>query len=293
MGYWAVYKITAGKVVEKYMAWKSGKPGGKRAGRVKGASTVKKMEANMAGAIRQAARTLNANFSAADVLMTLNYDDEHLPESWEEHEKDRELMLRRINKRLARMGLPAARWLSVCADRDGKTGRAERRHIHVVLSGEGMTYRDGAWRLGGESLTEIWGKGRAWCEQLYDQEDYTALAAYLIRQARSDKADWKKYHTSRNLERPQPEEEIRLTGRQLRPPRGAVVCENHYDARNGSNYIRYIRPAARRPGRGDGENGLPRRAGGPPRNDGGKGDGENGLPRACGPRNDGGKGGRT
>lgn len=243
MGYWAVYKIQSGNVVERYKVWKSGAPRTKRGTRMKGNSGLKKVESNKAGAIRRAARTLNANYTHADLFLTLKYDDEHLPEDWESHERDRALFLERIKKRLKKLGLPAAKCFSMCADKDGKTGREERRHVHVVLTGNGISFRDGLWYLGDEPLRDIWGKGSVYAEQLWDQDDYTGLAVYLLRQARTDKADWKAYHTSRNMIRPEPEPDgVAVTGRELRAPKGSVVVENHYDARNGSCYIRYIRP---------------------------------------------------
>ncbi len=299
MGYWAVYKIVSGNVVERYKAWKSGGGPRPRGRRVKGSTGMKKLEQNRAGAIRRAARVLNANFSHADLLLTLNYDDAHLPGDWDCHERDRALFLERYKKRLKKLGLPAARWMSVCADKDGKTGREEHRHVHVVISGDGVAFRDGVWYLGDTPLREIWGKGGVWAEQLWDQDDYTGLAVYLLRQARTDAADWKQYHTSRNLIRPEPEEEQALTGRELRAPKGAVVMENHYDARSGSGYIRYVRKrkkskaeagetdchgAARLAMTGKSGDGSPRRCAA--RNDG---DGGDGSPRRLTPPRDDGK----
>lgn len=266
-----MYKIQSGNVIERYKAWKSGTPGKKRGGRMKGSSTMKKVEQNRQGAVRRLARVLNANFSHADFLLTLNYDEEHLPADWESHERDRALVLERIKKRLKKLGMPAARCVSLCADRDGKTGREVRRHIHVVISGDAIRYDGGVWRLGEEPLRDVWGRGNVDPEQLWNQDDYTGLAVYLLRQARTDKADWKQYHTSRNMVRPVAEEECALTGRELRAPKGTVVMENHYDARSGSGYIRYVKAGRtkEKEGDGDGGRGLTRRPGGP-RNDGKK-----------------------
>ena len=241
-----MYKIQSGNVIERYKAWKSGTPGKKRGGRMKGSSTMKKVEQNRQGAVRRLARVLNANFTHRDFLLTMKYDNEHLPADWEGHERDRALVLERIKKRLKKLGLPAARCVSLCANRDGKTGREVRRHVHAVISGDAIRFDGGVWRLGEVPLDNVWGKGSVEVAQLWDQDDYTGLAVYLLRQARTDKADWKQYHTSRNMVRPVAEEETALTGRELRAPKGAKVLENHYDARSGSGYIRYVKTGRRK-----------------------------------------------
>lgn len=239
-GRWVVYKIVSGSVVEKVKAWRSGEPTGRRR-RVKGSSGLKKLEANLRGAVKSLARTLNCNFSEKDVFLKLGYDDASLPEDWREQEKTVELFLRRLKKQLKKQGVGRLRWISLCSEVNGTTGEAVRKHVHLVISGEGLTFSDGAWRCGDKTLEEIWGMGGVYGEPLRRMPDYTPLALYLIRQAGRE-PDRKKYHVSRGLKKPVVEEYEVLTDRELRAPAGAVVTDQRYDAVAGVNYVRYIAP---------------------------------------------------
>ncbi|MBR2080241.1 MAG: hypothetical protein IJ980_01225, partial [Oscillospiraceae bacterium] len=75
-----------------------------------------------------------------------------------------------------------------------------------------------------------------------DQEDYTGLAAYLVRQA-VESPDGKRWHPSRGLKKPVIESEHVISHpRELRAPGGAKVHEvGKYDETQGSHYIRYTR----------------------------------------------------
>ncbi|MBQ0037472.1 MAG: hypothetical protein KBS74_02245 [Clostridiales bacterium] len=202
---------------------------------------MRKMEANIRAAVKQLARTLNANFTHKDLYITLKYDDEHLPEDWKRQEKDRAEFIRRMKSALKRQGIRDTKWVSVCSEVDGKTGEAVRPHIHIPISGDGITFRDGEWWIGNENLTELWGKGSVYAEPMRRQKDYTALAIYLIRQA-GRQTDRRKYHTSRNMVKPTVEEFIALTDRKMQAPAGAVTVEKQYNALTGANYLRYIKP---------------------------------------------------
>ncbi|MBR2365914.1 MAG: hypothetical protein IKA78_01960, partial [Oscillospiraceae bacterium] len=73
-------------------------------------------------------------------------------------------------------------------------------------------------------------------------EDYTGLAAYLVRQA-VESPDGKRWHPSRGLKKPVIESEHVISHpRELRAPGGAKVHEvGKYDETQGSHYIRYTR----------------------------------------------------
>lgn len=240
-GHWVVYKITAGSVVEKMKVWRSGSPRGPRKRRVKGSSTLRKLERNLRAAVKALARILNANFSHKDLYLTLKYDDAHLPEDWRQMEKDRSDFIKRVKKTLKKQGITGTKWVSVCSEIDGRTGEVVRPHIHIPITGDGITFHDGQWWIGHETLDNLWGKGSVYAEPLRRQKDYTALALYLIRQA-GRQTDRKKYHTSRNMTKPVVEEYIALTDRELKAPKGAVTVDKHYDVLSGANYIRYIKP---------------------------------------------------
>ena len=267
-GYWVVYKITSGRTVERLKSWRRGTPAGPRRRRVKGSATLRKMEANLRAAVKHLARVLNCNFQAGDMHLTLKYDDAHLPADWKAQEQDAAAFIRRLKKALQRQGATVVRWVSVCSDKDGDTGDQVRPHIHLVVTGRGISWTDGAWRIGEKSLTDIWGNGSVYGEPLRDQADYTALAIYLLRQA-GNQPDRKKYHVARNMEKPIIEESIARTGRELTAPRNSRVVERAYDATSGTNYVRYTLPAAEEEAAGGTGGGKP--------SGGGKGGGGHGL----------------
>lgn len=248
-GRWVVYKIISGSVVEKVKAWRCGESSGRRK-RVRGSSTLKKLEANLRSAVKNLARILNCNFSEKDLFLKLGYDDAALPADWRQQEKTVELFIRRLKKQLKRQGCGQVKWVSVCSEKNSRTGEAARPHVHLVISGEGMTFHNGQWWCGEKSLEEIWGMGGVYGEPLRRMSDYTPLALYLLRQAGRE-TDRKKYHVSRNMDKPVVEEYDVLTDRELRAPAGAVVVDKRYDVLTGANYIRYIAPPKRtRTGKG-------------------------------------------
>ena len=226
------------------------------------------MEANLRAAVKHLARVLNCNFRSGDMHLTLKYDDTHLPADWKAQEQDAAAFIRRLKKALQLQGVTEVRWVSLCSDKDGDTGEQVRPHIHLVVTGRGISWTDGAWRIGEKSLTDIWGNGSVYGEPLRDQADYTALAIYLLRQA-GNQIDRKKYHVARNMAKPIIEESIARTGRELTAPRNSRVVERAYDAATGTNYVRYTLPAAEEEAAGGTGGGKP--------SGGGKGGGGHGL----------------
>lgn len=247
-----VYKIVSGRMVEKIKAWKRGSAPSVRRRRIKGSSTLKKLEANLRAAVRHLARIISSNFSRRDLLVTLSYDEEHLPKTWQAQEKSAADFLRRLGRARVKAGIrEPMKWISVCSERDGDTEEPVRRHVHMVITGAGIEHRDGHWWVGERTLDDIWGLGLVDGVPLRDQADYTALAIYLLRQAGRE-ADRKKWHSSRNMAKPVITEEIARTGREPRIPRGGKVMERQYDAEAGRSYIRYVAPE-----RNGGQDALP------------------------------------
>ena len=244
-GYWVVYKIISGSTVERIKSWRRGAQDRPRRRRIRGSSTLKKLEANLRSAVKHLARVLNCNFRHGDLHVVLTYDEAHLPGCWQEAERDAAAFIKRFKRAMVRNGVETVKWVTVCSNRNGKTGQAERWHVHVVATGAGITWHDDGWWIGGKSMAELWGLGSAWAEPLHEQGDYTGLAAYLLRQAGRE-PDRKKYHVSRNMEKPIIEETIVATGRELRAPAGCKVMEKHYEPENGVNYIRYTVDKGRR-----------------------------------------------
>lgn len=241
-GYWMIRTVRSGKVVEKSQYYVSEhRP---RAAKHKG-TTAKHKDKNLNQAARQLARTINCNFSAGDLWVTLTYAPEHLPADAEAADRACALFWRRLGRALSEQGVKVKGfWLT--ADKDGKTGQPEALHHHLVISAEGVDVR---WSedavsctVGGRELADIWGNGTIDVEELREQADYTPIAVYCVRQACGGE-NAKKWHPSRGLKKPVVESErVVQYCHELRAPAGATVSEiGHYDEATGNHYIRYIR----------------------------------------------------
>ncbi len=241
-----VRTIRSGNVVEKTQFYVGERK--VRSDRRKGSSSRAKMEANRIAAVRLLARTINCNWKQGDLFLTLEYDDPHLPRDVSESDKQASLFWRRLSREMKNQGVKV-RGLWMTGVKDERTGEQARLHIHAILSAEGT---ETAWnedtgefefcRIGTRDLSDLWGNGNVHVEPLREQDDYTPLAVYLLRQA-EDAPDGKRWHPSRGLQKPVIESE-RVTAypRELRAPGGACVHEiGHYDEETGSHYIRYTR----------------------------------------------------
>lgn len=252
-GYWMIRTIRSGKVIEKsqYFVGER-KP---RSDRRKGSSTLSKKDKNMNEAVRRLARVLNCNFGKDDLFVTLTYDDAHEPQTTEDAEKYISLFIRRLTRTLGKEVKMKGVWIT--SDKDEKTGNPVRLHHHLVIGNSGFTVRkDGmtySALIGEKDLKDIWKAGYVNVEPLKEQDDYTPVAAYLVRQA-VNLADAKKWHSSRGMEKPVIESEIITNSpHELHSPPGAIVQEiSAYDASTGTHYIRYNRKP-RKKGRRNGD----------------------------------------
>lgn len=257
-GFWMVRTIRSGSVVEKTQFYVGErKP---RADRKKGSSSRAKMEANRTAAVRLLARTINCNWKRGDLFLTLDYDGEHLPRDAAESDKLAALFWRRLSRELKAQGV-TVRGLWETADKDPETRAPARLHVHAILSAEGtsVTWDEETGRLlsckiGRRELSELWGYGGVFVEPLHDQQDYTPLAVYLLRQA-VEAPDGKRWHPSRGLSKPVIESErVIAYPRPLRSPGGAKVHEiSRYDEETGTHYIRYTRKKREKIGEQKGE----------------------------------------
>lgn len=250
-----IRRIRSGKVIEEsiFPVAPNTQP---RKGRRRGATTVRKQDANDRDAVKRLARTLNANCVPGDLLIQPTYTDAalyaladglqegDLEELRRRAEHDLALFLRRLSRELGRQG-GTLRAVSLTSDMDGDTGEIVRVHHHVVLMGSGLRMEDGELYAGDKAVAEIWGRGSVDWEPLRHQDDYTPLAAYLLRQVRR-RPDGKKYHVTRNLKKPELlSERIVYHPTKLRAPKGAKILQDGNYEPGQPHYIRYVRPAKR------------------------------------------------
>ena len=212
---------------------------------------------------RQVARLLNNNFAAGtDVHIVLEYDDGELGKISEKAERamcagaddvrvqerelrdalfcegqsDLENYIRRVRRACAKSKIEL-RYLAVTSDMDGKTGEDARLHHHLIVNAEAAGICREKWR------------GTAWEAELYNVNgDLSALAEYLIRQARSVPGT-QRYKPSRTLEQPITTEPIPLVGNaakyaenEMALPKGCRLLYRSTYVRGACQYIRYFRP---------------------------------------------------
>lgn len=258
-GYWVIRTYEAGAVGEKTKFWVPGTRPTKSSRRVR--SELKKQEQNEWSAEKTVARLINENFREGDLLMGLDYapagmerlyrrleDLGHDPNKLDEGEladlireaaeRELRLCLRRVKRALGKDEVEI-RYLAVTSDMDGDTGEAVRIHHHLVVTGGAKvkaTFLEKWKDLGGVSWST-----------LSAQEDYTPVAAYLMRQVRRV-PDAKKYIPSRNLVRPQPKDRAAVSESELRAPKGCTLVHRNEFKPGRPQYIRYILPEEKRRG---------------------------------------------
>ena len=206
--------------------------GGRKWHRAK--STEDKRDENARQAVRVAARILNCNYCTDDVMLTMTYSDEEHErlfagldpdETMEKAKKALSNTLEKVRKELRSADQkrdntspqsPAAtapldaprgadmRTFAVTADMDGETGELVRVHHHVVVTAAAA-----------RTIADRWNHGIVHTENLYKQDDYTPLAAYLLGQVRHREGK-KKYSCSRNM--------VDLQGNSVSASRSKTAC---------------------------------------------------------------------
>ena len=191
---------------------------------------MRQLEANLKTAEKRLARILNCNFTYGDMLITLDYAEENLKER-DELLKDVQLFLRRLKREYLRLGI-TFKFVRVFGEISTHTGNPVRPHHHIVMPAIDFEIVKDKWRLGAVNY-----------RHLRDQKDYSVMASYLLKNARKDLPDYKKYSVSRGLTEPVWEEVSVDRFPPIMPPPGAVVMKREeYDPLKKRDYIRYIPP---------------------------------------------------
>lgn len=242
-GYWVIRTYEAGPVGEKTKYWVPGARPTRRS-KAKEKTAIEKAEKNEYSTMKNMARLINANFAHGDLLLGLDYSPEGMEklEAYckrkgiegmeairEAAEHELNLCLRRVKRELAKQEKPI-RYIAITSDMDGDTGEAVRVHHHLIVSAEVGEIFVQKWKLGGV----------AW-SQLSDQDDYTPIAEYFIRQVRHI-PDHRKFIASQNLVRPQPKDRIAASDAEIRFPNGSTPVLRAEFKPGRPQYIKYILP---------------------------------------------------
>ncbi len=239
------YKIIAGKTVEIRRAWidmgARYQPPKRRGLRVKGKTSLKKLQANEQEAIRQLARLINCNFGQGDMWITLRYDDETLaamPADQEERQEAGKAFLRRFLRKYGdrcRKEGRKLRYISTTSVKAASSQEPARLHHHIIM--ERMDY---------ERLCELWPCGAAYISyRIMDgRGDYTGIARYMCANAGEPRGK-KRWSCSQGLNKPVYTEPVPVHDLDIKVPRNGWVEENwvQYSAESGtgSAYLRYVR----------------------------------------------------
>lgn len=256
-GYWVIRTYEAGLIVEKTKYFVPGsRPTGKI--RKKDRDAARKQEQNEYSAQKEIARLLNANFETGDYFLTLDYSEKGMEKilKWgrkkgiavdDEDEAVRmdairecadheiSLAMRRAKDKAKVLGVEPPKAVYMTSDMDGETGEAVRVHHHLVVNREALPLIVAAWEEQKQSMGKV-----DWRTLWDNQEDRTPVAEYMIRQVRRI-PDAKKYHCTRNLERPLPKDRIAISDAELKVPKGARLLYRGEFRPGRPQYIRYIK----------------------------------------------------
>lgn len=183
---------------------------GKRRSKAKPTSEVQQA-LNENNRISYVRRLLNHNFTPSDYWVTLTYDNEHLPDSFESAEKEVNNYIRRLKYRAKKKGLSAPKIVKVT----GYGTRRKRLHSHLVISGElSSAELKRAWR---DKRGEL--RGRITVDSLeFDKFGLEKLANYITKHIKENQSRGVKctYYRSRNLAEPEKKLAVRrITNREV------------------------------------------------------------------------------
>ena len=158
--------------------------------RAKSAVTRKAQAAlNEKNARKRLVRKINANFTAADLELTLTYADEHVPDL-EGARRDMQNYIRRVKRYRRAQGLPEIKYVYVIEYADAEGG-PKRVHHHVIMSG-----------MDRDAAEKLWGKGRANSARLQpDEYGLEGIARYITKSLPRFKSE-KRWVCSKNLVEP-------------------------------------------------------------------------------------------
>lgn len=256
-GQWVMHTYEAGPIGEKIKFFV---PGGRSSEKItrREKNELKKGKQNAYSATKTLARLLNANFYTGGVLLGLDYTEdawldlyhyardqfakgkgpdpdseieiERMDAIWQAAAHELDKCMRRVKRALKAEGIEL-KWAAITSDMDGDTGETVRVHHHLIINEEAVDAFKVKWKkLGNVEFDPMW----------TNQKDRTPIAEYFIRQVRRI-PDAKKYRSSRNLKRPQPEKRS-CTDAEISVPKGCRLLHRSEYGPGRPQYIRYEIP---------------------------------------------------
>lgn len=170
---------------------------------------------NIIKAQEKCVRFSNANFiTGRDIWITLTYDDENLPTTIEEADRNIKNYISRCKSYCQRNGLPELKYIYATQFGEG------RKHHHVILSIADLNAAEQLWTTQSERAKKRKNPfynmrlmGRTNTRRLQDDDNgLEGLARYISRESSKNK---KKFCYSRNLKKPIEKEFLSLGGKRL------------------------------------------------------------------------------
>lgn len=174
-------------------------------------TTAARRKVNLRRAWQKLMLLLGANFGTRDLVVTLTYDDEHLPATRKAANANMAKYLVLLRRAYRRKGRELK--YVYCTESRHTEGRL---HHHLVIPATDY-----------ETIRSLWCYGTDIEIDPIDMWGYKELAKYLTKEAREPNAPVgaRSWSSSRNLERPDRESELVADYVTLSPPPGAVVLE--------------------------------------------------------------------
>ncbi len=182
-----VKTIKSGNILEYecYPLWKS--PPLKRR-KKESESKPSQRALNNKNAIKRVIRLINTNFTDSDTWATFTYSPDNLPGSYDEAKKNMTNYLRRLKRKLKKLGHPELKYIYV-TEYDSDTREKIRIHHHIVLNVSDRDLLEKEWKHG----------ARTHARRLQEDDNgYEGLARYITKDPRGKK----RYTCSRNLKKP-------------------------------------------------------------------------------------------
>lgn len=174
---------------------------------------------------------LAANFRPGDIVLTLTYDDEHLPAD----RKGAEAALKAFRRRVTVERVMRGQELRMIWNIEHKHGEG-RWHHHAVLNSTGEDF---------EQLHRLWPCGILEAKKLIIDRDhsYEALARYMAKEE-GDKLGQRSWSCTRNLRKPEVETFRVEDDTTVQVPKGGVTlkAESGRDAWTGWQVVKYLAP---------------------------------------------------
>lgn len=135
-------------------------------------------------------RKIDANFTSADLHVTLTYSGNHLPDE-KEAKRDMRNFLQRIRGYRKRHGMSELKYAYVIEFGNGD-GRRKRIHHHVIMSG-----------MDRSAVKKLWKPGSVRVDELEPENgSLEGLARYITKQYSGGISSSRRWECSRNLKKP-------------------------------------------------------------------------------------------